>query len=328
VSTATSAAVAIIAAVALPLVLPSTSLATEVLVFAIAGMACNLLLGYTGLLSFGQGIFFGVGAYATSLAVLHSHAGLFTSLLSGLLAGAATALVVGALSIRRRGVYFVMLTLAFAQFAYFLAYTNSKVTGGENGLLDVTRPPLVAFGLQLSPLDSSGAYYAVVAAAFLVVLFGLQRVTRSPFGSTLVAIRDNEERASAVGYDTRHYKILAFVISGAVTALAGGLYALSLQFCPLSNIDASMSEQILIITIMGGTGSLLGSVLGSAFLVTFGELLAAIWPRWMLLLGLLLVAVVIFMRGGLWGGLVSLTAQVRALRPRRVQDMVKEMPHE
>jgi branched-chain amino acid transport system permease protein len=221
-----------------------------------------------------------------------------------------------------------MLTLAFAQLAYYLAYRGNKVTGGENGLLDVHRPPLGAAGVELASLSSSGAYYAFVAAVFVAIFLGLQRVTRSPFGSTLVAIRDNEERAIAVGYDTRSYKILAFVLSGAVTAVAGALYAMSLQFCPLSNIDPVMSEQILITTIIGGTGSLLGSVLGATFLVVVGEALAAIWPRWLLLLGLLLIAIVLFMRGGLWGGLEALAGHVRGLRPRRVGRVAGEVPHE
>jgi branched-chain amino acid transport system permease protein len=303
-----------IAAVATTFVVPSSSLATEVLVFAIAAMACNLLLGYTGLLSFGQGIFFGVGAYTASLAVLRAGAGLATCLAVALAAGAVAAAFVGALSIRRRGVYFVMLTLAFAQLAYFVAYTGSSVTGGENGLLDVHRPALGAFGVALS-LRSTRAYYVAVALVFLAVFFGLQRVTRSPFGSTLVAIRDNEERAIAVGYHTRLYKIVAFAISGAVTAVAGALYAMSLQFAPLSNIDVAMSEQILITTIIGGTGSLLGSVLGAVFYVVVGDALASIWPRWMLLLGLLLIAIVMFMRRGLWGALESLVGLVRARRP-------------
>lgn len=310
-SNRTVAAVAVAVTVALPFVLPSASLATEVLIFGIAAMGCNLLLGYTGLLSFGQGIFFGLGAYVASLALLRTGAGLFTSLLLALACGGAAAAFVGALSIRRRGVYFVMLTLAFSQLAYFIAYTANGITGGENGLLDVPRPPLSVLGIRLAALSTSASYYALVAAVFLAIFFGLQRVIRSPFGSTLVGIRDNEERAIAVGYDTRAFKILAFVISGAITAVAGALYAISLQFCPISNIEFAMSEQILIMTIIGGTGSLFGSVLGASFLVVVGEMLAAIWPRWMLLLGLLLVGIVIFMRGGLWGGVEAIVRRAR-----------------
>jgi branched-chain amino acid transport system permease protein len=310
------AAAAVVSVLALPLVLPSASLATEVLIFAIAAMGCNLLLGYTGLLSFGQGIFFGVGAYVASLALLHTGAGLFTSLLLAIGSGGAAAALVGALSIRRRGVYFVMLTLAFSQLFYFIAYTANRVTGGENGLLDVPRPPLAVLGVEISSLASSNAYYGLVGGIFLAVLFGLQRVIRSPFGSALLGIRDNEERAIAIGYDTRAFKVLAFVISGGITALAGALYAISLQFSPISNIEFAMSEHILITTIIGGTGSFFGSVLGAVFMVVVGEMLSEIWPRWMLLLGLLLIGVVIFMRGGLWGGL---EAGVRRLRnvPRR-----------
>ncbi len=301
---ATAAAVAV--TIALPIALPSASLASEVLVFGIAAMSCNLLLGYTGLLSFGQGAFFGIGAYAASLALLHARVGVVTSLAVALAAGGGVAVLVGALAIRRRGIYFVMLTLAFAQMAYFVASTARAVTGGENGLLDVPRPPIALLGVTVSTLRGSTRFYGLVAVVFLLAFALLQRVVRSPFGSTLLAIRENEERATALGYDTRRFKIAAFALAGALTAVAGALYALSLQFSPISNIEYAMSEQILIATIIGGTGSFLGSLLGAGFTVIVGDLLSAVWPRWMLLMGLLLIASVIFLRGGLWGGLTAL----------------------
>jgi branched-chain amino acid transport system permease protein len=297
--------------IALPLVLPSASLATEVLIFAIAVLGCNLLLGYTGLLSFGQGIFFGLGAYTSSLCLLRLGTGLLTSLGIAVIAGAMVASVVGGLAIRRRGIYFVMLTLAFSQMAYFVASTSKEITGGENGLLDVPRPPLALFGVQLSTLVSSTAFYAFVAVIFLGLFVAFRRVIHSPFGSTLLAIRENEERAIAVGYNTRYFKIMAFAMSGAVTALAGALYAVFLHFAPLSNIEFAMSEQIVLMTIIGGTGSLYGSLLGAGAMVIVGETLSAIWPRWMLLLGIILIAIVMFMRGGLWGGVEGLISRFR-----------------
>jgi len=311
------AAAAVAIALALPVLLPSSSLASEVLIFGIAAMACNLLLGYTGLLSFGQGVFFGLGAYVASLALLHAHVGVVNSLALALIAGGAAAAVIGALSIRRRGIYFVMLTLAFAQMAYFIATTARSVTGGENGLLDVPRPPLVLLGFTISTLRGSARFYWLVAALFVLSFLLLQRVVRSRFGTTLLAIRENEERAIAIGYPTRDFKIVAFMISGALTGVAGALYALSLQFSPISNIEYAMSEHILLATIIGGTGSFLGSVLGAGFMVIVGDALSSIWPRWMLLLGALLIAIVVFLRGGLWGGLESLARRIAARAARR-----------
>ncbi|MDO3384276.1 branched-chain amino acid ABC transporter permease, partial [Gilvimarinus sp. SDUM040013] len=139
-------------------------------------------------------------------------------------------------------------------------------------------------------------------------------VIRSPFGSTLLAIRENETRAAAIGYDTRHFKILVFMLSGAITGIAGALYAMLLHFAPLSNIDLMMSENILIMTIVGGTGSLFGSLLGAGAIVLLGDVLSELWPRWLMLLGVILTLVVVFMRGGLWGGLAELAKRLLASR--------------
>ncbi|MEN3161226.1 branched-chain amino acid ABC transporter permease [Tistrella mobilis] len=305
---------ALAALIALPLILPSATLATEIVIFAMAALACNLLLGYTGLLSFGQAIFFGIGAYLSSLVMIHLGAGLIMALVVAAIAGALAAALVGALAIRRTGIYFVMLTLAFTQLAYFIAYTAADWTGGDNGLLDVPRPPLALGGMVIADLEPAVSYYIFVAALFLLLFVAARRIIGSPFGSTLVAIRENPDRAAAVGYDTRQFKILAFTLSGAITGIAGALYAMLLHFAPLSNIELPMSENILIMTIIGGTGSLLGSLLGSTAIVLLGDWLSAIWPRWLMLLGIALIGVVIFMRGGLWGGIESVVAKLRERR--------------
>jgi ABC-type branched-subunit amino acid transport system ATPase component/ABC-type branched-subunit amino acid transport system permease subunit len=194
--------------------------------------------------------------------MIHLQLGLFSALLGAALVGGFLAFLVGALAIRRTGIYFVMLTLAFSQMAYFLAYTLSDWTGGDNGLLSVPRPEIRIGDTVLLSLADARVFYGFVAVLFLLIFIGARRVIASPFGSTLMAIRENETRASAIGYDTRHFKILVFVLSGAVTGIAGALYAMLLHFVPLSNIDLVMSENILIMTIVGGTGSLFGSLLG------------------------------------------------------------------
>lgn len=298
----------------LPLMVSSGTLATEVLIFALAALGCNLLLGYTGLMSFGQGIFLGVGSYATGLALLHWQVSLLPSLLIAMLVGAFVALLVGWFSIRQRGTYFVMLTLAFAQMFYFLAYTLKDVTGGDNGLLNIPRPNLALFGKVLLPTTSAWQYYSFVAIVFVLVFWLLQRIVDSVLGRTLLAISDNETRAAAVGYNITLLKLAAFVISGAVTGLAGGLHAMMTGLAPLSNIEYHTSESILIMTVIGGTGNLFASVLGAAFYVLIGNWLSSLWPRWLMLLGLLLIAVSLYMHKGLYGVAQSLVARLNSGR--------------
>ncbi len=287
--------------VAMPLCMQSGSLASEVLIFGLAAMGCNLLLGYTGLLSFGQGIFFGLGSYTIALLLTRWTLPMPLALLAAVAMGAAGAAIVGWVAIRQRGTYFVMLTLAFAQMFYFLAYTATDLTGGDNGLLDIPRPSLAVAGQTLWPLDSPWQYYGFVAVLFLAAFWLLRRVCDSVFGRTLLAVRDNEERAAAVGYDLRLLKLQAFVISGAVTGLAGALHAMMTGIAPLSNAEYHTSEMILVMTVIGGTGNLLASVLGAAFYVLLGDWLSTLWPRWLLLLGVVLMVVSLGLQRGLWG---------------------------
>jgi len=301
----------------LPLGMKSGSLATELVIYAMAACACNLLLGYTGLMSFGQGIFFGVGSYAAGLLLLHLGSSLAFTLAGCMAAGACVAALVGWFSIRQRGIYFVMLTLAFAQMFYFMAYSMKEITGGDNGLLGIQRPDVTLLGHEVLDTSDPWAYYAVAACVFLVVFTLLQRLAESRFGHTLLAIRDNEARAAAVGYDVKAFKLLAFVVSGAVTGLAGGLHAMLAGIAPLSNIEYHVSEMILLITVVGGTGSFLASVIGAAVYVVTADWLASFWPRWLMLFGFLLIAVALYVRQGLWGVLQDVSARLQAWRTAR-----------
>lgn len=285
----------------MPLTMQSGSLASEVLIFGLAAMGCNLLLGYTGLLSFGQGIFFGLGSYTVALTLTRWPLPMPLALATAVAVGALGAAFVGWIAIRQRGTYFVMLTLAFAQMFYFLAYSFPGLTGGDNGLLDIPRPSIAVAGHTLWPLASPWQYYGFVAVVFLVAFWLLQRVSGSIFGRTLLAVRDNEVRAGAIGYNLRLLKLQAFVISGAVTGLAGALHAMMTGIAPLSNAEYHTSEMILVMTVIGGTGNLFASLLGSAFYVLLGDWLSTLWPRWLLLLGVVLMVVSLGMQRGLWG---------------------------
>lgn len=308
----------------MPLTMQSGSLASEVLIFGLAAMGCNLLLGYTGLLSFGQGIFFGLGSYTIALTLTRWPLPMPLALAAAVAMGALGAAFVGWIAIRQRGTYFVMLTLAFAQMFYFLAYSFPGLTGGDNGLLDIPRPSIAVAGLTLWPLASPWQYYGFVATVFLVAFWLLQKVSGSIFGRTLLAVRDNEERAGAIGYNLRLLKLQAFVISGAVTGLAGALHAMMTGIAPLSNAEYHTSEMILVVTVIGGTGNLFASLLGSAFYVLLGDWLSTLWPRWLLLLGVVLMVVSLGMQRGLWGlgeslwGLVAWRKEPAAKAPAAV----------
>lgn len=302
---------ALLVVLAMPLTMQSASLASEVLIFGLAAMGCNLLLGYTGLLSFGQGIFFGLGSYTIALTLTRWPLPMPLALLAAIAAGSVGAALVGWVAIRQRGTYFVMLTLAFAQMFYFLAYSFPGLTGGDNGLLDIPRPSIAVAGHTLWPLVSPWQYYGFVAAVFMVAFLLLQQVAKSIFGRTLLAVRDNEERAGAIGYNLRVLKLQAFVISGAVTGLAGALHAMMTGIAPLASAEYHTSEMILVMTVIGGTGNLLASLLGSAFYILLGDWLSTLWPRWLLLLGVVLMVVSLGMQRGLWGLVESLWQRLR-----------------
>lgn len=296
----------VLSAAALPFVLPTYYVCTLVLVYAMAAVGLNLLWGHAGLMSFGQGIFFGFGAYGSALVMIHLHWGLIRALVTGLVLGAAVAAGVGFLAVRRRGIYFVLLTFAFAQMFAFLVYAFGDLTGGENGLLGVPRPALKAGGTVLFGYGGDVGMYVLAGVLFVIVMVFILAVTRSRFGSTLRAVRDNEDRARALGYNVKAFKVLAFTISGAVTGLAGVVYALLSRSVPDSTMQLSTSSDILVMTIVGGAGNLYGSFLGALGITVLSDQLSYVWARWNIILGLVLIALVLFLKGGIWGGLVQL----------------------
>lgn len=278
-----------------PLVVHYPDLLAQALIFALLAAAFNLLLGELGFLSFGQAVFNGLGAYSAGLLLIHvAHVPLLLALVFAALCGAAGAAVVGLLASQGVGVYAVMLTFAFNELAFYLAFQLREITGGDNGLRGVPRPAL--FGLHL---DSGVAYYYFVGVIFLIVFYGLLRVVDAPFGHVLRAIRENEQRARAIGYDTRRFKVTAFVISGAITGLGGALYALLYGFVPLEVVDFTTSTNIVVMGILGGIGSPYGALAGAALFTLLSDRLSHLWSHWPLLLGLLFCTVVMTLRGGI-----------------------------
>lgn len=282
--------------VLLPLLLRPT-IAADICLFAIAAMALNLIFGYTGMLSFGQATFFGMGAYASGLLMIHLAANLYLALLAGMAAGAVTAAVVGYLCIQRVGIYFIMLTFAFNQLFYFIAFKWTSLTGGDDGLPGIPRPPLRLGVLDVS-LGTSVHFYVFVAVLFLLLFYLVRRLVESPFGMICQAIRENPERAAAVGYHVQRYRWLAFSIAGALTGCAGVLYAMMYGIVPLEAIFWITSGDIVFMVLIGGIGNLYGPLVGAVVLRLLSETLSVIWQRWPLLSGLFLIIAVLFLRGG------------------------------
>ena len=276
----------------LPLIV-RPAIASEIWIFAMFGLGLNLLLGYTGMLSFGQSTFFGSAAYVAGWLLKYYGINVFFALGIGIGVGALSALVVGYLCVQRSGLYFIMLTFALNQLFYFTAYQWTSVTGGEDGMPGVPRPEF--FGIDFKdPL----VYYAFVSLLFLLSLFLMKKIVESPLGTILQAIRENEVRADAVGYAVPRFKLLAFVIGGAFSGAAGVLYAMLFGIVPLEAISFVFSGNVVFATLIGGSGSLYGPVIGSVLFIWLSESMSNMWARWPLLLGVAFVIVVMFLRGG------------------------------
>ncbi len=272
-------------------------LATEIALFALVGLGYNLLLGYTGLLSFGHGLFFGCAAYCAALVQIHwFKASVFTPLALTMIFSAALGVVIGFLVLRRRGVYFSLLTLAFTALAFTIAFRWTEFTGGESGLRGVTRPSML--GLNL---DQQLVFYYFTAAIVFAAAWGVWRIVHSPFGSVLAAIRENEQRAGFIGYPVRRYKLVAFAASATITGLGGGLFAFLKLFASADPVHPTFSGELAAMTIIGGTGSFLGPPLGALFYILFREILSGYTASWMFWFGLLFMGFILFSPSGLIG---------------------------
>jgi branched-chain amino acid transport system ATP-binding protein len=292
---------AALALIALPFALRllGLSLNTGIMVvaLAIATMGLNLCVGYTGLVSFGHGTWFGIGAYAAGLIQLHWFGGeIWLPILLSMVVVAGASTIVGIVVLRRRGVYFSLLTLALAALTYTTAFRWSEVTGGEDGLGGLKRGSIGSFSL-----DSALTYYIVVAVIGLAVLYLLLRLSRSPFGHVLMAIRENQLRATFQGYPVERYKLAVFVISAVVTGLAGALIGFQNYLVSAEAVSVPFSGELLAMVVIGGMRSMLGPALGALFFILFREMFSIWTPNWLLWFGLIFVAFVLYSPGGLVG---------------------------
>jgi branched-chain amino acid transport system permease protein len=279
----------------LPFVTPYKALASQMLVFAIFAIGYDIAFGYTGLLSFGHAAFFGLGAYGTGLSLIHLSIPAPLAILIGVIIGLLVAFPIGYLSIRRSGIYFAMVTLAFAQMVYFIAFKWRSLTGGDDGLHGVPRPPL-------GPIDLSSElvlYYFILFFFIVSVILGI-RIINSPFGKTLECVRENVDRARSIGYNPTRFKLISFVISAFFAGLAGGLYTLLQNFVPLFTLSLDTSGDIVLMTLIGGMGTLYGPIMGAMALIFLKDLLSTYTNIWPLFLGLLFVVSVMTFRKGVF----------------------------
>jgi branched-chain amino acid transport system permease protein len=268
----------------------------KMLCFALFASAFNLLLGYTGILSFGHAAFFGGAAYITAHTVKEWGVTPEVGLILGVLAAAALGLVIGYLAIRRQGIYSTMITLALSQMFFFFCL-QAAFTHGEDGLQGVPRGYLFGF----IDLNNQMNMYYFVLAVFVLGVFAIWRITNSPFGMILKSVRENESRAISLGYSVNQYKLAAFVMSAGLAGLAGGMKALVFQFATLTDVGWQMSGEVILMTLLGGIGTLIGPIVGAAFVVALQNYLATSDFPVTIVTGLIFMACVILFRKGIVG---------------------------
>jgi len=276
------------------------TIATEIMIFALAAMSLDLLLGYTGLPSFGHAAFFGLGAYAAGLIGVHFTPVLPVTLGCAILVGALAASATAAVVLRSAGIYFIFLTLALAQMIFAIAFKWKWLTGGDDGLSGIPRP---SFGPLDAWIDTSNnvVFYFLTLVIFALAYLALKRVTESAFGSVLVGIRENRTRMEALGYHTRAYMIAAFTVAGAFAGLAGGLFSHLFQLISPEQLHWQTSAILLVMVVLGGSGSLVGPAIGAVAIVLLQNVVSSYTQRWPSIMAVTFILVVLYARGGAWG---------------------------
>jgi branched-chain amino acid transport system permease protein len=283
--------------------LPSVTtigLATEVLIFGLFALAFNLVFGFAGLLSFGHALFLGVGAYAAALLTIHLGWPVLAILVVVIVLQILLGLIVGGLSLRLSGIYFAIITLAFAQFFYELSFTFSSITGGSDGLIGIFRPSM--FGLDMVTVGDSVSYYVFVVVIMTLVVVFVYALSRSTFGRTLQAIKENEERTEALGVDTYRVKLVTFTISSVIAGIAGALWAMYIRFLSPNIFYWTFSGDAVLYTLIGGMNSLFGPIAGAFALFAIEQNLFSTQPGLLnLTIGGLFIFFVMLARSGIVG---------------------------
>ena len=287
----------------LPWFAPYEALAVNILVFGLFALGFNLIYGYAGMLSFGHAAFFGLGAYGCGVPIAKFGWHFLPALGFGVLTAGAAAAVIGWFATRTRGIYFAMVTLALSQVVYYIAFQWISMTGGEDGLRGVNVGNIDILGLRLNILDPTTKYYAILAIV-AIALWLFSRILNSPFGAVLEAIRENETRAAACGYDIQRTRLLAFILSGLFSGLAGGLYSIHLSVVPIETLHYFTSAEILMMTLLGGMGTFFGPFLGAFVYLMLADIITVLTVHWQLFVGALFVFLILFFPRGIWGSLM------------------------
>lgn len=288
---------------AFPFVMPYESVAINVLIYGLFAVGFNLLFGYTGLLSFGHAAFLGVGAYTAGILISQHQAPWWIAIPAAIALSCLVALVMGLLAIRTRGIYFAMVTLALSQCVYFLVY-QLPASGGENGLRGANIAEISLLGFDLNLLNPLQKYYFVFAFVALAMWL-LSRILASPFGGAIEAIRENEARARACGFDIERTKLMAFVLSASFCGLAGALNAIHLGSVPIETLHYSTSGMVVMLCLLGGMGTYFGPFVGAALFLLIQDRASSWTEHWQLIVGAIFVFFVLFFPKGVWGTLLQ-----------------------
>jgi branched-chain amino acid transport system permease protein len=283
-----------------PLLMPYEALAINILIFGLFAVGFNLLFGYTGLLSFGHAAFLGVGSYLTGISMVHWGVNWGLALLIGVASASLAGVLIGYLAIRTRGIYFSMVTLALAQIVYYAFYKADRWTGGENGLRGIKVPSMEIGGFTLDFVNPMTKYYVILAFVAAALWF-VSRVLASPFGAVIEAVRENEKRAAACGFDVARTKLLVFVLSAALCGLAGGLRALHLSVVPIDSLHYLQSGQAVMMCLLGGMGTFFGPFIGAGLFLTLEDVVTTVTTHWMAVVGAVFMVFVLFFPTGVWG---------------------------
>jgi branched-chain amino acid transport system permease protein len=285
----------------LPFVGGYTELGSRVVVMALAAMALNFLLGFTGVLSFGHAAYFGLGAYAAGMTIKYLVPSTMLGILAGVVVGTLAAMLIGALIVRLRGVYFAMVTIAFGQVFYFITFRWNAVTGGDDGLTGWQRQPIDLGFATIDILGNDKAFYYLVLLFFALGTAAMALILRSPFGRTLLAIRENERRARFLGIPVERHIWISFTISCCFVSLAGALYALLNNFTDPRALRWDQSGNFVIMAVLGGMRSFWGPLIGAAIFVALQDYVSSHTENWMSVIGLFFVLVVLFFPRGILG---------------------------
>lgn len=297
-----------------------TALLAEILVFGLYGLAFDIMLGYTGILSLGHSAFFGVPSYITGLLLARVTPSIWLTVPAGALGGVVTAFLLGGLALRKRGVYFAMLTLALSQVFYYLVRMWREVTGGDDGLSGIPRLALTSPWGEIPLSKNTFNTYWFVMILVLLSALAIRRILRSPLGRAMQAIRDNEQRAASCGLNVQGIRMAAILISGFFSGLAGALLTVLLEFAPIENVHWSMSGTVVILTLFGGSGTLLGPFVGAATFIWLKDFVSRTFTYWEMVVGGLFVLIVIFLPDGIVGTILkALRARAASGRAARAE---------